>query len=62
MLVSVIVITYNSSRYVLHTLESVHRQSFNDIELIVSDDCSTDNTFDLCREWLANYSDRFINC
>lgn len=62
MLVSVIVITYNSAHYVLDTLESVHRQSFNDIELIVSDDCSTDNTLDLCRGWLASHSDRFINC
>lgn len=59
MLVSVIVITYNSSRYVLDTLNSVYRQTYSDIELIVSDDCSTDNTLDLCQEWVNNHSERF---
>lgn len=59
MLVSVIVITYNSSQYVIETLESVKRQSYSDIELIVSDDCSTDNTYDLCKRWLKENTSRF---
>ena len=42
-LVSVIVISYNSSETVLETLESVKKQTYQNIELIVSDDCSTDN-------------------
>lgn len=48
MLVTVVVVTYNSSRFVIETLESVYRQSYTDIELIVSDDRSKDNTFSLC--------------
>ncbi len=59
MLVTVVVITYNSSRFVLETLESVYRQTFSDIELIVSDDCSKDNTFSVCQEWVEQRKNRF---
>ena len=59
MLVSIIVITYNSARYVLETLESTYRQTYKDIELIVSDDCSNDSTMDICRQWVDEHRDRF---
>lgn len=52
-LVSVIVITYNSAKYVLETLESIRVQSYQNIELIISDDCSKDNTIDICRNWIG---------
>jgi glycosyltransferase involved in cell wall biosynthesis len=58
-LISVIVITYNSSKYVIETLESIKSQSYNRIELIISDDCSADNTVDICREWCAENKFRF---
>lgn len=51
-LVSIVVITYNSSEYVLETLESAKQQTYQNIELIVTDDCSTDNTVAICHEWL----------
>lgn len=60
MLVSVVVVTYNSSRFVFETLESVRRQSFHDIELIVSDDCSKDNTYSICQSWIKEHRDRFV--
>ena len=52
-LVSIVVITYNSSATVLETLESIKNQSYKNIELIISDDCSTDNTQSLVRLWLG---------
>lgn len=52
LLVSVIVITYNSSKYVLETLESIKRQTYSNLEVIISDDCSADNTVEICREFL----------
>jgi GT2 family glycosyltransferase len=58
-LVSVYVITYNSSRFILNTLESIKAQSYKNIELIVSDDCSTDNTIYLCRFWIEINKARF---
>jgi glycosyltransferase involved in cell wall biosynthesis len=59
-LVSIIVITYNSADYVLETLYSVKRQSYKNVELIISDDCSTDTTIDICTKWLETNSKRFI--
>lgn len=53
-LVSILVITYNSAAYVLETLESAKRQTYSNIELIISDDSSTDATIDLISKWLKN--------
>ena len=58
-LVSIIVVTYNSAAFVLETLESAKAQSWQNIELIVTDDCSLDNTVELCRNWIAINKDRF---
>lgn len=59
-LVSIIVITFNSSKYVLETLESAKAQTYQNIELIVSDDCSTDNTVEICSKWINENKDRFV--
>lgn len=59
-LVSIPVITYNSSKFVLETLESIKAQTYQNIELIISDDCSTDDTLEICQKWLAENKDRFI--
>lgn len=59
-LVSIIVITYNSAKYVLETLESAKAQTYQNIKLIVSDDCSTDNKIEICRKWLEKNKGRFV--
>lgn len=59
-LVSVPVVTYNSAKTILETLESIKAQTYPNIELIISDDCSTDNTVELCREWVAQNKERFV--
>lgn len=59
-LVSIIVITYNSSNYVLETLESAKNQTYNNIELIITDDASIDNTVEICSGWLNNNKERFV--
>ncbi|MFY7734922.1 MAG: glycosyltransferase, partial [Bacteroidia bacterium] len=46
-LVSVPVVTYNAAEFVLETLESIFNQTYQNIELIVSDDCSKDNTVEI---------------
>lgn len=52
-------VTYNSSAFVLETLESIKAQSYPNIELVVSDDCSKDDTLKICRDWLDKNGDRF---
>jgi alpha-1,3-rhamnosyltransferase len=59
-LVSIIVITYNSSNFIINTLESAKNQTYNDIELIISDDCSKDSTIEVCQKWLDKNKERFI--
>ena len=62
MKISIVVLTYNSADFVTETLESVWRQSFNgDLELIVADDCSTDSTVGICREWISSHKERFCS-
>ena len=51
-LVSVVVLSYNSSSTVLETLDSVKEQTFSNIELIITDDGSSDTTIDICEKWL----------
>lgn len=58
-LVSVVVITYNSSSTITETLESVRKQTYKNIELIVSDDCSTDNTVEIVKAWMREHQTCF---
>lgn len=43
-MVSVIMPTYNSERYVLESIESILHQTYENLELIIFDDCSSDDT------------------
>jgi glycosyltransferase involved in cell wall biosynthesis len=48
---------YNGERHVDHAIASIVSQTFEDFELIVSDNASTDTTGDICRGW-AERDDR----
>ena len=43
-LVSIITPVYNSEKYITETIESVLSQTYNNWEMIIVDDCSTDNS------------------
>lgn len=58
-LVSVVVVAYNSSKFIIETLESVRAQTYKNIELIITDDHSTDNTVSLSEEWIASNASCF---
>lgn len=58
MKVSVITATYNSGTTLRDTLESVLAQTYPDIEHIVVDGGSTDNTMELVREYEPRYNGR----
>ncbi len=48
---SIITPVYNSAKYLDECIESILSQSFRDIELILIDDGSTDNSFEICRRY-----------
>ncbi|HKV79625.1 MAG TPA: glycosyltransferase [Candidatus Sulfotelmatobacter sp.] len=50
--VTMIVLCYNQSRFVLETLESVKAQTYKSTELIIIDDCSTDDSVAVIERWL----------
>jgi glycosyltransferase involved in cell wall biosynthesis len=53
-LVTIGAINYNNASYVLETLNSISAQTYSQIELIVVDDASTDNSLLKIREWLSH--------
>jgi teichuronic acid biosynthesis glycosyltransferase TuaG len=53
-LVSVITPAYNAARFIRETIKSVQGQTLTDWEMIIIDDCSTDNTPDVAREQAGN--------
>jgi alpha-1,3-rhamnosyltransferase len=50
-LVTIPVVTYNAAEFVVETLESIFNQTHQNIQLIISDDCSKDNTVELVEKW-----------
>jgi len=53
--VSVIMCTYNGARFLREQLDSILQQSYPIHEIIVQDDCSTDETVDIVKEYIAHY-------
>ena len=43
-LVSIITPTYNSGRFIAQTIESIQAQTYDNWELLITDDCSDDDT------------------
>lgn len=60
-MISIVVMTYQSSKFIIEALESIKNQTWGNLELIISDDASTDNTIELCNAFVTNNKSRFIN-
>ena len=58
-LVSVLVPAYNHGKYIVECLESTKSLAHKRLELIVSDDCSRDDTFALADQWAQRNAARF---
>lgn len=52
-LVSIGLFLYNESRFVRDSLAALLQQDYPNLEIIISDNCSTDDTADICRELTA---------
>lgn len=47
--VSILIANYNNGKYLMDAIESVRRQTYGDWEIVIVDDCSTDNSSDIYR-------------
>lgn len=54
-LVTIGIPNYNYSHYVINTIESAVNQTYSNIEVIIVDDCSTDNSVEVIEEWIKEY-------
>ena len=55
-LVSVAVPCYNHSKYVVETLDSIINQTYKNIELIIVDDFSSDNSVAVIENWISEHN------
>lgn len=50
-MVSVIIVVYNGEKYIEEAIQSVLNQTYKDIELVIADDGSTDNTYKIIEKY-----------
>lgn len=55
MKVSYCILTYNQEEYIEQTLNAAVNQTYSPMEIIVSDDGSTDRTFEIIRQFAKKY-------
>lgn len=59
-LVSVAIITYNQEKYIRPAIESALDQTYQNIEIVVGDDCSTDSTWNIISELQSKHPSKIV--
>lgn len=54
--VTFIVMCYNQEQYIREALEGAFSQTYEPLEILISDDCSRDRTFEIIQEMVGQYS------
>ncbi len=49
--ISVIITNFNKEKYIVNSLKSIMSQDYSNFEIIVFDDCSTDNSIDTIKKF-----------
>ncbi|MBQ4104913.1 MAG: glycosyltransferase [Clostridia bacterium] len=57
--ISVIMAVFNCADTIHQSIESIISQTYDNWEFIICDDCSTDNTLEIVREYEAKYPNKF---
>lgn len=58
--VSIIMATYNCQNTIANSIDSITKQTFCDWEFIICDDCSTDNTLSILKNYQEKNPDKFV--
>ncbi|MDZ4067898.1 MAG: glycosyltransferase [Tabrizicola sp.] len=61
-LVSVALITYNHSAFVAEAIESVLAQTYENLEIVVADDFSTDGTREIVEQYVSRFPNKIKLC
>lgn len=62
-LLSICIPTFNRAEYLKKSLETlVSQDRFSEIEVVISDNCSTDNTEKVCKEFIQKYPNIIYHC
>lgn len=56
--VSVIIPNYNHSQFLRQRLDSIYGQSYQNLEVLLMDDCSSDNSREILKEYAEKYPDK----
>lgn len=59
-LVSIIMPSYNTAKYISESIKSVQAQTYSNWELLLVDDCSTDNTDEVVATFLSDSRIRYV--
>lgn len=55
-LVSLVILAYNQEKFISEAIVGALSQTYDNLEIIVSDDCSTDNTYEIAKRTIENYA------
>lgn len=58
--VSIIMGVYNSEKTIHESIDSIINQTYKDWEFIICDDCSTDNTYNILKEYESRFPEKFV--
>ena len=59
-LVTYLLVTFNQEAYVREAILSAFAQTYTNLEILISDDCSTDNTFGIIGEMVKSYVGKHV--
>lgn len=61
-LASILVPVYNGEKYIIEFLDSIKSQIYRPIQLVIRDDCSADNSYKMCMDWIKYNEDSTFSC
>ena len=61
MKISIVTASYNYEKYIKETIHSILNQTYKDWEMIIVDDCSTDNSVDIIKSYNDDRIKLFVN-
>ncbi len=59
-LVSIIIFTYNHSKFIRETIEGALAQTYESTEIVIADDCSTDGNIEIINQYAELYPNKIV--